>query len=133
MNELTKYQEIVLADVQNPNYSRHRRMVWGVFGFFGLFFAALYALFFHRGIVVYWGFVGRMYRESLVSPNPTFRNFVYIYNHLLLFTGFAGVVVLFAALSWLAYDMQARNEVIRHLLQQDSKANNAAASKEESS
>ncbi len=117
MNEFhRKYQEIILRDVRSPDYLKQKKWVWFLFAFFTLFFSVLFVLYFLPNLGTHIGFIGHMYRYSLTTENETFKTVIYMYQHLLLFFAFCAVILLFLLFAIFAYDMQARNEVIRELL-----------------
>lgn len=118
------YRQAIVKDVNSQHYRKHQRWTGILFTIFGFAFLLTYLTFFHSFV---WKSPKVFYMFHLVgldsTQDPALRFLIYKYEYLIYFLVFFMLFSLFAVVSFFAFDMQQRNEIIRSRSASDEEEN----------
>jgi hypothetical protein len=112
--EFNEYEKIIIRDVKNTNYSRDLKIVKITFAIVCAVFIAIYFLGFHSDILKVIKSIINIYRDSIVSMDYEFKAMVYSFNKMIAFVLFLAIFAIFIIFALFAYDIAARNKVIKY-------------------
>ncbi len=113
---LTKYQKIVLDDVESQDYERQRKLIW-----IGFFTICAGGLGFYLALIVrklsQMNFdVSKLIIAYVRDPKNPDMTTLFFHETSVLILGFIMAIVVFGLLGFLIYDLQQRNSLIQKIL-----------------